>query len=98
MSFPCLVDIAESGHEAFDMCDKNTYDIIFMDIGLPDLKGYVVAKKLKKRDDFTKVSIIALSAHTDDDVRKKCQEVGIDDYLTKPLTDDKVGEVFRKFF
>lgn len=83
----CKTDIADNGILALKLFKKNTYDLILMDIGLPDMDGFVVTQKireLEKSDHHTPV--IALTAYASENDREKCLRAGIDNVLTKPIT------------
>ncbi len=78
--------IAETGSAAIDLYRRERPDIILLDIILPDITGYEVAKQVRKlqgRDDWT--AIIFLSVMSKDDDLKRGIEAGGDDYLTKPV-------------
>lgn len=97
-NFSCHVDVVETGEQTLELCRHNHYDLIFMDIGLPDTKGYIVAKELRKaKYEVRNTPIIALSAHADASIKKQCVDAGMDDYIIKPLTDDKIKELFNKY-
>lgn len=84
------VDVVATGEEAIDsMCNKN-YELIFMDLNLPDVQGReaVVAAARVKGSDMPPV--IALTAHTDDNERRLCAEVGMVDFLVKPLSKENL--------
>lgn len=83
----CDVDIASNGCEALKK-SKNTYDIIFMDIGLPDITGIEVSHHLRAREHKHHLSatpIIAVTAFCLDDVREDCLRVGVNQLLAKPI-------------
>lgn len=84
----CDVDIASNGKEALRLVCTTAYDLVFMDLGLPDMKGFTVAEKIRLMKDKARcqVPIVALTAHSDDDIRKKSRTFGINDYLVKPFT------------
>ncbi|MFZ5523972.1 MAG: GGDEF domain-containing response regulator [Pseudomonadota bacterium] len=78
--------IAETGSAAIDLYRRERPDIILLDIILPDITGYEVAKQVRKlqgKDDWT--AIIFLSVMSKDDDLKRGIEAGGDDYLTKPV-------------
>ncbi|MCO7226730.1 ATP-binding protein [Pleionea sp. CnH1-48] len=76
---------AKNGSEALVWLGKNQPDIIFSDLGLPDISGLEVAKKIRQLDLFKKTPLIALTAEVTDKVREDCIEVGFDSFLTKPV-------------
>ena len=82
------VQCVRNGKEALSVCLHVEFDIIFMDIELPDISGYRVAKTIRKNKKMasSKSKIIALTAslYSADQVQK-CFDVGMNDCLTKPL-------------
>lgn len=90
----CEVDIATTGLEALTIIMKNNYNIIFMDIGLKDIDGYEITKRIKKAN--YNVPIIALTAHNDKETEKSCLDAGMVDFLAKPLTMEKIQGIIRK--
>ena len=93
--FTSKVDIAETGQQALELYDKYHHNIIFMDISLPDGKGYDFARQLyaKEREPNTPPPlIIAISAHSDDETKMECFSAGITNYLVKPLERSKLED------
>ncbi len=74
---------AEDGQVAVEMCVKQHYDLIFMDIMMPNLDGFEATKLIKQVD--KNCMIIALSALDDEGSKHKMLSLGAEDYLTKPL-------------
>jgi signal transduction histidine kinase/DNA-binding response OmpR family regulator len=83
--------LAETGKELMQIFKENTYDIIFTDVGLPDITGEELTKKIRKID--KKVPIIAITAHQDETMKKNCLAAGMNDFLTKPLDIDKAKDM-----
>ena len=81
------VDLAKTGEEAMSAAQSKQYDIIFMDLGLPDASGYEVAKKIRGLG-IKEIPIIALTAHNASFAGKSAKEAGMNDLITKPLTAD----------
>jgi two-component system copper resistance phosphate regulon response regulator CusR len=77
------VDVAATGGSAIDMIHSTDYDLVILDLGLPDVDGLTVLKKIRNR----KVSppVLILSARDAVDDRVKGLEGGADDYLVKPF-------------
>lgn len=76
-------DEAEDGQVAIDMITKNDYDVVILDIMMPNLDGYTACKEIKKIKD---VPIIMLSARTDEIDKLLGFEMGVDDFVTKPFS------------
>lgn len=93
----CDVDIADTGDKALLLSTQKTYQLIFMDLGLPDLDGFEVTSKLRASENYKEVPIIALTAHSEEFLRQRCFEVGMNDFLNKPLTIETASMVIDKF-
>lgn len=94
----CKIDIAEDGKKALDMFKQNSYNIIFMDIGLPDINGVDVTKAIRNlENNQSHVPIIALTANYDESYKPVCLNAGMDDFMLKPLTKDKAKAMINKF-
>ncbi len=77
-------DSAGDGLEAIDKVEKNKYDLIILDIMMPKLDGYSVARRIKEKD--IDVPILMLSARVEEYDKLLGFEIGIDDYVTKPFS------------
>ena len=93
-----VVDVAQNGMEAFEMCISKYYDIIFMDVLMPIMDGLTATGKIceaipdKKRRPF----ICATTANAMSGDMKICLEAGCDGYLSKPIEADSLVEVLYK--
>ena len=85
------IDIAETGAEAINKAKDNFYDIILMDIELPDMNGYDTTKVIRN-DLKIQQPIIALTAHALAGEREKCIGAGMNEYLTKPVNTRQLFE------
>ncbi|MCD6039681.1 MAG: two component system histidine kinase [Gammaproteobacteria bacterium] len=87
-SFNCEVDVAENGEKALKLFKEGKYDLVFMDLGLPDLSGYEIAIQFRQTERNTthRVPIIALSAHVTEEITQECLDKGMDQVLSKPLS------------
>ncbi|MGL4791984.1 MAG: response regulator transcription factor [Anaerotignaceae bacterium] len=74
---------AENGMEAIELCRKNDYSIIIMDIMMPELDGFSACKEIKK---FKDIPVIMLSARGEEYDKIHGFELGIDDYVVKPFS------------
>lgn len=81
------VDTADNAAQAIELAKKNIYDLIFMDLGLPDHDGFWTTQQIRAlAPHYEKTPIIALTAHLELDSRDTCLQAGLTDMITKPLT------------
>ncbi len=76
---------AKDGTEAIKKVEKEYYDLILMDIGLPDMNGIEVTKIIKSRPQYKNVPVIALTVYAMKGEKEKILESGLDDYISKPI-------------
>lgn len=100
----CQLDIAETGEQALLKFQRNTYDLILMDIGLPDMDGYTVTKKIRllvqqkqSEQKDRAVPIVAFTAHAKDDVENQCLLAGMNEVVSKPLSQAKARELLERY-
>ncbi len=96
----CTVDVAEDGAEALRKYESNSYDIILMDIQLPQMDGYEVTKEIRKREEVAgkrHTAIIAVTANAMAGDREKSLEAGMDDYLAKPVELARLEGLLKKY-
>jgi CheY-like chemotaxis protein len=83
-----LVNQAESGRKALDLMQVQKFDLVILDVRMPDLDGIEVLKRIKADVKTRSTPVIMLSAHTSDKIIRKCLLLGAADYLGKPLIMD----------
>ncbi len=93
------LDIADTGEKALAYFEPGKYDLIYLDIGLPDINGYTLAKIFRRLEQTTKhqVPLIALTAHAAVDVRRYCEGSGINGVLSKPLSSEQNKQIIERF-
>lgn len=90
--------VAETGEEALGLVKDNDYDLIFMDIGLPDMQGTEVTKKIRAQEkDGQHTPIITLTANQNQDDFPGYIEAGMDEVIVKPLTPENARATFDKY-
>jgi len=90
----CDVDIAASGKGTLEMLDTNDYDLIFLDIGLPDMWGVEIAQAIHQRlKSKAQTRIIVLTSHTEDGVKRECIAAGVETILHKPVDIDNLRHI-----
>ena len=93
-------DIANNGEEAVTAFKTEKYDLILMDENMPKLNGIEAAKQiisLEKKQMLEHTPIIALTANALKGDKEKFLEMGMDEYLTKPIDKVRLVEVLKKF-
>ena len=87
-----FVTIASDGQEAVDIVaqEKQTFDLILMDIQMPVMNGFDAAMAIHSYEKFKDIPIIALTADLAGDIKKRCQESGIVDLISKPIDPDEL--------
>ncbi|MBC7487865.1 MAG: response regulator, partial [Cytophagaceae bacterium] len=91
-NFGYTTDIAGNGKIAVDKLAHSTYDLILMDMQMPEMDGYETASIIRKKMKLT-LPIIAMTAHAMSGEKEKCLAIGMNDYISKPF---KATELFQK--
>ncbi|TAK75920.1 MAG: response regulator, partial [Gammaproteobacteria bacterium] len=90
----CTVEAASQGYEALKLI--NDHDILFIDIGLPDIPGFKVIQMLRNEHN-SQVPIIALTGYTGNQEREVCLAAGADDVLNKPISLDHLQGILDRY-
>ncbi len=92
------VVIAANGKVAIDECRNMKYDLILMDLQMPEMSGVEATRIIRmEMPEYADTPIIALTANADKDVRNTCRAVGITDVLTKPTHIDELATTISKW-
>ncbi len=89
------LDVAENGQQALDMLEDAHYDCILMDIQMPIMDGYTATGKIREQEKYTKLPIIAMSAHAMKGDKEKSIASGMNEHITKPIDPDELYKVLR---
>ncbi len=81
---------AHNGIEGVSLAREAHPDLILMDVGLPGLDGWEATRRLKASDETRHIPVIALTAHAMAGEREKYLSAGFDDYIAKPIVDERV--------
>lgn len=94
------IDIAEDGQEAIEMTMNKAYDIILMDLQMPNIDGYdaTIAIRNNKQNLCNNTPIIALTASVTGDVKDKCLSIGMNDYVSKPIEPILLNQKISYFY
>ena len=93
--FGLQVDIAANGEEALNSLENLPFDLVFMDCQMPVMDGYEATQKVRGSESKVlnqEIPIIAMTANSMEGDREKCLEVGMDDFISKPINPNKVQE------
>ncbi|HAA18754.1 MAG TPA: hypothetical protein DCP28_08300 [Cytophagales bacterium] len=89
----CDTHFASSGKEAIEKIQQDTFDLLFMDIQMPEMDGVETTRNLRSLDNITLPPIVAMTAYSMKEDRERFLEAGMDDYLPKPI---KANMLIRK--
>jgi CheY-like chemotaxis protein/CHASE3 domain sensor protein len=95
------VEIARNGREALEVLGRSSVaagtsvDLVLMDIMMPEMDGLTAMREIRKRPEWQKLPIIALTAKAMKDDQEKCLQAGANDYIAKPLDVDKLLSLVR---
>jgi signal transduction histidine kinase/DNA-binding response OmpR family regulator len=88
-------DIAGNGKEALKMMEENRYDLVLMDIQMPELSGFDATAEIRRQEiqyGRPRIPIIAMTANAMESTRQQCLTIGMDDFITKPIKPDILKE------
>jgi CheY-like chemotaxis protein len=93
------VAIAGNGKEALAAVEKQSFDLVFMDVQMPEMDGFeaTAAIRGKEKASGNHLPIIAMTAHAMAGDRERCLEAGMDDYITKPIRLEELDALLKGF-
>jgi signal transduction histidine kinase/DNA-binding response OmpR family regulator len=95
------VTVAEDGQQALAKSAAESFDLILMDCQMPVMDGFTATAKIRDREQQThaaRLPIIALTANAMDGDRERCLKTGMDDYLSKPFSQQALAEVLSRWY
>jgi CheY-like chemotaxis protein len=92
----CAVRVVHDGQAAVDQAIADRPDVLLLDLGMPGLDGFAVARKLRDDSNLRHVRIVALTGHGLESFRRRTAEAGFDAHLVKPVDPATLTEVLRR--
>jgi CheY-like chemotaxis protein len=90
------IEVANNGRIAVEYANKNYYDIILMDVQMPEMDGFEATKNIRQNM-ATQPIIVAMTANAMDGDRNVCLQAGMDDYISKPINLDELAAKLEKW-
>jgi CheY-like chemotaxis protein len=85
-----------NGAAALEACERDRPDIVFLDLGLPDIDGHEVGRRLRRMPAMAKSRIVALSGYGQDEQVRRSSQAGFDGHLTKPVDHETIITELRR--
>jgi PAS domain S-box-containing protein len=97
-SFPSInIITASNGIEALELFKENEINLVISDLQMPELNGYQLTEEIRKIDINGSIPIIALTAGTIKGEKEKCLQIGMNDYISKPIIENNLKAVISKW-
>jgi len=92
-----VVTLAQNGQEVLDILEKQSFDVLLLDVQMPDIDGLELTRRIRTREQNTgqHLPIIAVTAYALKGDREKCLEAGMDAYVSKPIQVEQLQEAIR---
>jgi CheY-like chemotaxis protein len=96
-AFNAIVSVAETGAKALELAATQAFDLILMDIGLPDTDGFTLTRDIHTTCPLNQnTKVIAVTAHAGEDYKPKVAEYGLVGLIVKPLTINNLTETLKE--
>jgi PAS domain S-box-containing protein len=90
-------DAVADGREVIESLERRPYDIVFMDVRMPEMDGLKATQEIRKRWPINGPKVIAVTAYALSGDRERCLEAGMDDYIAKPVMNREIAEILRRY-
>jgi two-component system sensor histidine kinase/response regulator len=92
------IEAVENGKLAMEALNRKPYDLILMDVQMPEMDGFEATKAIRERkDDRRNTPIVAMTAHAMKGDRERCLAAGMDDYVSKPIEPQELLNAIKKW-
>ncbi|WP_051506985.1 PAS domain S-box protein [Saccharibacillus sacchari] len=95
--FGCACDVAHNGREAIEAAMARRYDLIFMDVQMPEMDGLESAARIRELFAGEDPVIVAVTAFSDKENQERCRKAGMQDFISKPLFVEEVESLIEKW-
>lgn len=93
----CRVVLASNGPEAVRLFDREPFDVILMDLQMPDMDGFETTRRIRRAPGGAGIPIIAQTAHAYMEHRERCLAVGMNEHISKPVMSADLARVLRRY-
>ena len=97
----CVVTSVSNGQQAVEAVVNGDFDLVLLDCRMPVMDGFSAATQIRKLRKFTgsarRLPLIALTANVEEGIREQCRDAGMDDYLSKPLEQQRLAAMLNKW-
>ena len=92
------VRVAQNGREALDLLEQQTFDLVLMDVQMPEMDGFAATREIRKREQGRQrhIPVIAMTAHAMKGDRESCIAVGMDGYIAKPINRAELQQLIEE--
>ncbi len=94
--FNAEVHVAYDGAEALKLADENDYDMAFLDIGVPIITGYQIARHMRQKQSDRRLVLTAVTGYSTEEHKRKTKAAGFDHHFVKPLDFNRVDDLVEK--
>lgn len=88
--------LAHDGAQCLDLCEARAPDLVLLDLGLPDIDGFEVAERIRRRFDPDVPCLVALTGYADDEHARRCLDAGFFRHMPKPVNLDELSALIRE--
>jgi CheY-like chemotaxis protein len=89
-------DLVENGRQALEAVERESYDVVLMDVQMPELDGLAATREIRRRLGPAGPAIIAMTANAMEGDRDECLAAGMDDYLSKPIRPEELSRALAR--
>jgi CheY-like chemotaxis protein len=93
-------DVVSNGLEVIQAIADKSYDLILMDIQMPEMDGLETTQYIRKQElelRLPQIEIVAMTANATDDDQNRCSDAGMNDYISKPIQIDKLKNILQRY-